>query len=104
VQRAMKLIVAGASGFVASEVIRQSLLRKEITSVVALARKPLLPPTNLPEGADVSKFRSVVVKDYGDYPDDVRKEFAGAGGCVWYVACCRVLFIDAVVSGTESSC
>ena len=75
----MKLIVAGATGYVASEVIRQSLRMPGITSVVALARKPVVAP----EGSDAAKFRSVVVEDYGSYPEHVRKEFAGANACIW---------------------
>ncbi|KAI1444283.1 NAD(P)-binding protein [Annulohypoxylon stygium] len=82
----MKLIVSGATGFVAKEVIRQSLSISEITSIIALARKPVSAPEKLPEGADVSKLRSVVVKDYDQYPEDVRKEFAGASACIWTVA------------------
>jgi len=82
----MKLIVAGATGFVATEVICQSLRRPEITSVVALARKPVPVPSNLDGGADASKLASVVVKDYDDYPDHVAQEFAGAAACIWTVA------------------
>lgn len=75
----MKLIVAGANGFVATEVIRQSLLRSDITSVVALARKAV----SAPDGPDASKLKSVVIEDYGSYPEEVRKEFAGADACIW---------------------
>ncbi|KAI0010111.1 putative nucleoside-diphosphate-sugar epimerase [Xylariaceae sp. FL0662B] len=82
----MKLIVAGATGFVAKEVIKQSLSRNDITSVVALARKPVPVPEKLEDGADPSKLRSVIVKDYNDYPDEVNKEFAGASACIWTVA------------------
>ncbi|KAI1454778.1 NAD(P)-binding protein [Annulohypoxylon moriforme] len=82
----MKLIVSGATGFVAREVIRQSLSRSEITSVVALARKPVSVPEKLADDADPSKLKSVVVKDYGDYPEEVKKEFAGALACIWTVA------------------
>ncbi|KAJ6532057.1 hypothetical protein B0H19DRAFT_1189836 [Mycena capillaripes] len=78
----MKLIVAGATGFVAEEVIRQSLRMPQITSVVALARKRVTAPDS--EGA--SKLKSVVVKDYDDYSDEVKKEFAGADACIWTVA------------------
>ncbi|KAF8206182.1 putative nucleoside-diphosphate-sugar epimerase [Mycena galopus ATCC 62051] len=67
----MKLIVVGSTGFVAQEVIKQSLRNPSIKSVVALARKPL---------------KSVVVKDYDEYSDEVRKEFAGADACIWTVA------------------
>ena len=36
------------------------------------------------KGTAVSKLRNVIVKDYGDYPDSVKKEFAGADACIWY--------------------
>ncbi|KAI0389388.1 NAD(P)-binding protein [Xylariaceae sp. FL0594] len=89
----MKLIVTGATGFVGREIVRQSLARPEITSVVALARSPVSVSEKqqqvvvAPPGSDVSsKLRSVVVDDYGAgaYTDAVRKEMAGAGACIWY--------------------
>jgi uncharacterized protein YbjT (DUF2867 family) len=78
----MKLIVAGATGFIASEVIRQSLRLKEVTSVIALARKPVSPPQGLAE-AEAAKLRSVVISDYEIYPDEVLREFANANACIW---------------------
>lgn len=74
----MKLIVAGASGFVGSRVIRQALRRPEITSVVALSRKPVESIEGL------TGFKNVIVPDYGVYPEDVRRELAGASACIWY--------------------
>lgn len=51
------------------------------------SRRPIVAPENLPAGADASKLRSVVVKDYfataAEYPEDVRREFTGAGACIW---------------------
>ncbi|KAI1341755.1 putative nucleoside-diphosphate-sugar epimerase [Xylariaceae sp. FL0016] len=82
----MKLIVSGATGFVGKEVIRQSLSRKDITSVIALARKPVPVPENLDPGADPAKLRSIVIEDYDKYSDDVKKEFADAAACIWTVA------------------
>lgn len=81
----MKLIVTGASGFIATEIIRQSLSIPKITSVFALARRPVSPPTTVAKGSDASKLHSVVVDNYGSYPDDVRKHLAGADACIWYV-------------------
>ena len=80
----MKLIVAGASGFVATEVIRLSLSMPKITSVIAVARRPVSTPLNLGQGADASKLHCVVLDDYGSYPDEVMKQFAGADACIWY--------------------
>ena len=83
----MKLIVAGASGFVATEVIRQSLSIPKITSVIAIARRPVSAPSNLGHGADTTKLHSVVLDSYDTYPDDVKKQLAGADACIWYVRC-----------------
>lgn len=77
----MKLIVAGATGLVGSEIIRQSLQVDAITQVIALARKPI----HL-EHENASKLKSVVVKDYAEYPDNVKAELAGADACIWYAS------------------
>ncbi len=77
----MKLIITGATGYVGTEVLRQSLRHPLVTSVVAVSRKPVSPPADA--GADLSKLKNVVLKDYDDYPDEAKKEFAGAGACIW---------------------
>ena len=74
----MKLIVSGATGLVASEVLRQAILLPEITTVIALARKPVQVT-----GPGADKVKNVTVKNYDEYPDDVRKELAGADACIW---------------------
>jgi hypothetical protein len=79
----MKLIIAGASGYLATEVVRQSLYLPQITSVIALARKNVSAPEDLGTGADASKLKSVVIKDYDEYPEEVRKEFEDADACIW---------------------
>lgn len=82
----MKLIIAGATGFVATECIRQSLKDSRFTSVIALARKAVTAPTDLGSSADTAKLQSVVVEDYGAWPEDVTKQLAGADACIWTVA------------------
>ncbi|KAF6228626.1 hypothetical protein HO173_011797 [Letharia columbiana] len=82
----MKLIVAGASGFVATEIIRQSLSIPKVSSVIAIARRPVSTPSNLGQGADASKLHSVVLDNYGNYPDDAIRQLAGADTCIWTVA------------------
>ncbi|MCJ1399425.1 hypothetical protein MMC11_002627 [Xylographa trunciseda] len=82
----MKLIIAGASGFVGTELVRQSLSIPEITSVIALARRHIPTPSNLGKSADTSKFHSVVIDNYDTYTDDVMKRLAGADACIWTVA------------------
>ncbi|KAJ5610742.1 hypothetical protein N7510_007461 [Penicillium lagena] len=78
----MKLIVAGATGLVGREVIRQSLQNSQVTQVIALARKPV----QVEDDVDSSKLKSVVISDYEEYPDHVKAEFAGADACIWTVA------------------
>jgi nucleoside-diphosphate-sugar epimerase len=95
----MKLIVTGATGFVATEVIRQSLSNPTITSIIAISRKPVPVPSNLSSDSDTSKFRSIVIKDYSDYPEDVKKEFVGAGACIWSVV--AGLVIDISIANDE---
>ena len=80
----MKLIIAGASGFVGAELVRQSLENSRITSVVALARRPTFPPENLKSSVNINKLQSVVLNDFGSYPEDVKKHFTGADACIWY--------------------
>lgn len=80
----MKLIIAGASGFVASEVVRQSVRLKEITSVIALARKPIAPSGLSDE--ESAKLRSVVTESYETYSPEVQREFASADACIWCAA------------------
>ena len=79
----MKLIVTGATGFVGSEIIRQSLKNPKITSVIAVARRPVPTPPNLDKDADPSKLHSLTIKDYDTYPDEVKRQFAGADACIW---------------------
>ena len=76
----MKLVIGGATGLLGSELVRQSLRMPAVTSVVALGRKPV----SLPEGYDATKLRNVVVEDFGSYSEDARREFEGAGACIWY--------------------
>jgi hypothetical protein len=82
----MKLIVAGATGFVGTEVVRQALHNPAVTSVVALARKPLLPPTNAGPSADTSKLQAIVLEDWtSPYPGFVSEHIKGADACIWSV-------------------
>ncbi|KAK3305261.1 uncharacterized protein B0T15DRAFT_531771 [Chaetomium strumarium] len=83
----MKLVVAGSTGFVATEVIRQALSNPSITSVVALGRRPAPEPQSTGSRADLTKLRSVTVDDLGEeYPDHVKKELSGADACIWTIA------------------
>ncbi|KAK7700298.1 hypothetical protein SLS64_011111 [Diaporthe eres] len=78
----MKLVVVGGTGLVATELIRQGLRVPEITSLVALARRPVQLDV---DASDASKFESVVVHDYAHYSDSVKAALAGADACIWTV-------------------
>ncbi|SPO07758.1 uncharacterized protein DNG_10453 [Cephalotrichum gorgonifer] len=79
----MKLIISGATGFLGTELVRQSLRMPAVTSVIALGRRPV----TLPDGAEGAlKLKNVVVEEFGAYADDVRKQFEGANACIWTIA------------------
>ncbi|KAI5461798.1 hypothetical protein BGZ63DRAFT_386672 [Mariannaea sp. PMI_226] len=82
----MKLVVAGATGFVATEVIRQALSAKAITSLVALARRPTPVPSNLGVDADTKKFKSVVCDDFNNYSEEVKRDLEGTDCVIWLIA------------------
>lgn len=75
----MKLVITGATGFVAREVLAQAARRPDVDAIVAVARAPV--PYDGP-GAD--KVTSVTLRDYdGEYPADVLRALAGADACIW---------------------
>lgn len=81
----MKLIVVGANGFVATEIIRQSLRMSAVGEVVAVSRSEVAPPNKLYPNSNLSKLRVVKVEDYDVYTDATREAFAGADACIWLV-------------------
>lgn len=82
----MKLIVAGSTGFVGTEVIRQALSNPAVTSIAALARRKTEIPNNVAPNADASKLTSVICDDFENYSESVEKELSGADACIWSVA------------------
>ncbi|KAL9090939.1 MAG: hypothetical protein Q9159_001682 [Coniocarpon cinnabarinum] len=82
----MKLVVAGATSFVATEVIRQALQLPQVTSVVALARRPVQPPPDLPANVDTSKLKNVVLEDFGVYSDQAKTELRQTDACIYCAA------------------
>lgn len=90
----MKIILAGATGFIGSEVLTQCLRNPAIDSIVVLSRRPLSDTIS----ADASKVEVIVMKDFKVYPDEVVKQMEGADACIWYLhllrfrhACTKIL-------------
>ncbi|EEA18734.1 hypothetical protein TMatcc_010724 [Talaromyces marneffei ATCC 18224] len=82
----MKLVVAGATGFVGTEVIRQALSHPAVTSVVALARRATPVPANVSLDANLSKLKCAVCEDFEHYSDSIKEDLAGADACIWLIA------------------
>lgn len=78
----MKVILVGAIGETATEVIRQALSHPEIISLVSLGRHETTAPNDLGP-AEASKLRSCVCEDLCNYPETVKKELADADVCIW---------------------
>lgn len=74
----MKLIIVGATGFVGQEVLRQALALPAITSIVSVGRHAV------PESETSSKVKSVVLSNWLNYTDDIKKELVDADACIWY--------------------
>lgn len=79
----MKLIVAGSTGFVATELICQALSNPAIKSIVGLARGETAVPSNTRPGADPAKLKSIVCEDFANYSESVKQELTGADACIW---------------------
>ncbi|KAM0425502.1 hypothetical protein ACHAPT_009291 [Fusarium lateritium] len=82
----MKLVVAGATGFLGTEVIRQALSHPKIKTVVALARRQTAIPEGSGSQADTSKLKSVACDDFGNYPENVKAKISDADACIWLIA------------------
>lgn len=78
----MKLIVAGSTGLLGTELIRQAASHRAITQIIALARRETPLPSDIGPGG--SKVRSVACEDFENYADEVKKELSGADACIWY--------------------
>lgn len=80
----MKLIVTGATGYVGSEVIRLALRHPAISTVVALARKPVPFPDDVGVEVERSKLRSITLEDWtSPYPESVKEQLKDADACIW---------------------
>ncbi|KAK3683409.1 hypothetical protein B0T22DRAFT_538509 [Podospora appendiculata] len=79
----MKVVIFGATGLIATELIRQALAMPEVTSIVAIARKEVQLDA---DAVNTSKFKFVMIRDYMEYPDTMKAELLGADVCIWTVS------------------
>jgi nucleoside-diphosphate-sugar epimerase len=74
----MKIVLFGCTGFIGGEVLAQCRRKASITSIVVITRRELSKEiTNDP------KVVPVVMKDFLNYPDDVKGKMAGALAAIW---------------------
>ncbi|OBT68724.1 hypothetical protein VE03_02099 [Pseudogymnoascus sp. 23342-1-I1] len=76
----MKVLIAGASGSIGSEILKHLLQRSEVTKIIALTRKPL---PDLP-----SKVENILVPDFGDLEqlgDEKWEKIRDADAMVWAI-------------------
>lgn len=79
----MKLVVAGSTGFVGAEVVRQAIRHPSVTSVVALGRREAPPRPASEQGHSNEKITSIACDDFEKYPPHVSQALEGADACIW---------------------
>lgn len=75
----MKLIVAGATGFVGGEALYTALQHPAVTSVVSISRRTVIDPRVV----NNAKWEGILLEDFEHYPPDVMVRLRGAVGCIW---------------------
>lgn len=85
----MKIILSGGTGFIGGEALRQAIRSPEITSIVVLSRRKLEDP----EALKSSKVKTIIVKDFWNYSDDVIQDIQGAEAAIWYVLLLRLISV-----------
>lgn len=72
----MKVFITGSTGTVGGGVLQRCLGHPQITSVVALTRRPL----------DIKdpKLNNIIHKDFHTYPPEIVDQLKGAEACIWY--------------------
>lgn len=72
----MKVFITGSTGTVGGGVLQRCLSHPQITSVVALTRRPL--------EVKNPKLNNIIHKDFLTYDDEVMAQLKGAEACIWY--------------------
>lgn len=86
----MKLAIAGSTGYLGQELIKQALSNPKITTLIAISRRETSLPSKdqlLPD-ADPAKLKSVVVKDFmSDWTESngCKEDLKDMDGMIWQV-------------------
>ncbi|KAF2832647.1 hypothetical protein CC86DRAFT_92433 [Ophiobolus disseminans] len=86
----MKLIVAGATGFVGGEVLYAALQHPSVTGVVSLSRRAVLDPRVI----NHAKWEGIVLDNFETYPPDAMARMKDAVGCIWAIGGLAPKFSD----------
>lgn len=75
-----KIVLAGATGFIGSEILEQCLTTRSITHIYCLTRRPLAEHLSTHP-----KVTQVLHDNFDDLPDHLFERFRGwgVGGCIW---------------------
>jgi len=74
----MKVLVTGGTGTIGKRALLHVLLRPEVTSVVAISRRPLATDVS-----NHSKLKVIILKDFNDWPQDILEEIKDADAMIW---------------------
>ena len=74
----MKIIIAGATGFIGREVLAQCRAKSSVTSIIVLTRRPLSEDL-----CDDPKVVPLLVNDFLDYSNDAKEKMKDASAAIW---------------------
>ncbi|ROW10545.1 hypothetical protein VMCG_01954 [Cytospora schulzeri] len=73
----MKVVIAGATGVIGQEALKQCIKHSSITSIIVLSRRQLPEPVTSP------KVKVVVLDDFLRHSPSTLAEIQGADACIW---------------------
>ncbi|KAK2592424.1 hypothetical protein QQS21_009876 [Conoideocrella luteorostrata] len=78
----MRVIVAGATGFVGRQVLQECIANDKITHIYALSRRELAGDAALQIG---SKVTVIIHNDFASYPTELLEKVSDAEACLWAI-------------------
>ena len=76
----MKIIIAGANGYIGTHILKHAIADPEISHIFTLTRRPM--PK---EWAQHEKVTAIVHKDFLMYDKTLMEKLKGAEACLWCV-------------------